>query len=72
MSVLIRKLTSRKLWLALSGVAMGVALALGADSTEMESLAGTVAALVSTVTYIVTEGKIDASFTQKNEVKNES
>ena len=57
---MIQKLTSRKLWMAIAGVATGVAMALGVDSTEITSVAGGVVALISCVTYIVTEGKIDA------------
>jgi phage shock protein PspC (stress-responsive transcriptional regulator) len=61
MSEIIHKLTSRKFWLAVAGVATGVAVALGADATEIESVAGTITALVSAVGYIITEGKIDTA-----------
>lgn len=60
MKELLRKLSSRKLWLALAGVATGIAMVLGADTTEIQTVAGAVTSLVSIVTYIVTEGKIDA------------
>ena len=54
------KLTSRKLWMAIAGVATGVAMVLGADASEINTVAGGVVALFSCVTYIATEGKIDA------------
>ena len=54
------KLTSRKLWMAIAGVATGVAMVLGVDATEITSVAGGVVALISCVVYIITEGKIDA------------
>ena len=60
MSNLIQKLTSRKLWMAIAGIVTGVAMALGAESTDIGTIAGAVTALVSVVTYIVTEGKVDA------------
>lgn len=60
MSNLIRKLTSRKLWLAIAGVITGIAMALGVEGSEITTVAGAVTALVSVVTYIVTEGKVDA------------
>ena len=60
MSNIMQKLTSRKLWMAIAGVATGVAMVLGVDSTEITSIAGGVVALISCVTYIITEGKIDA------------
>ena len=60
MSEILRKLSSRKLWLALAGIATGIAMALGAESTEISTVAGAVTAIASVVTYIITEGKIDA------------
>ena len=60
MNGILRKLTSRKLWMALAGIATGVAMALGAESTEISTVAGAVTAIASVVTYIITEGKVDA------------
>ena len=60
MSNILRKLTSRKLWMAIAGVATGIAMALGIDSTDVGTVAGAVTALVSVVTYIITEGRVDA------------
>lgn len=61
MSEILRKLTSRKLWLALAGVATGVAMVLGVEGSEITSVAGAVTAIASVITYIVTEGKVDAA-----------
>lgn len=69
MSEIMRKLTSRKLWMALAGVVTGIALALGAESSDVETVAGAVTALVSAVTYIITEGKVDAE-SVKNAVES--
>lgn len=60
MNEIIRKLSSRKLWLAIAGIATGVCMALGGDASDVQSVAGAVTALVSAVTYIITEGKVDA------------
>ena len=60
MSNLVRKLTSRKLWLSIAGVVTGIAMALGVEGSEITTVAGAVTALVSVVTYIITEGKVDA------------
>lgn len=57
---IIDKLASRKLWMAIAGVATGVAIILGAESTDIGTVAGAVTALISAMTYIITEGKIDA------------
>ena len=55
-----QKLKSRKLWAAVVGVIMGVAMVFGLDEGTITTIAGAVTALVSVVTYIVAEGKIDA------------
>ena len=65
MREIIHKLGSRKLWMAIAGVATGVAMALGADTSEISTIAGAVTALVSAVTYIVIEGKVDAESVKK-------
>lgn len=61
MSEILRKLTSRKLWLALAGVATGVAMVLGVEGSEITSVAGAATAIASVITYIITEGKVDAA-----------
>lgn len=60
MKIIVQKLTSRKLWMAVAGVATGIAMALGADSTEISTVAGAVVSVISCVVYIVMEGKVDA------------
>ncbi|NLV51049.1 MAG: hypothetical protein GXY20_10205 [Clostridiales bacterium] len=65
MSIL-RKLASRKLWLAIAGVATGIAMALGVDASDVSAIAGAVTAVISVVTYIITEGKIDAENVKAN------
>lgn len=55
------KLQSRKLWAAIVGVITGLAMVFGLDETVINTVAGAVVALGSLVTYIVTEGKIDAA-----------
>lgn len=54
------KLTSRKLWIAIAGIVAGIAIAFGVDASEIETVAGAVLSLISAVTYILTEGKVDA------------
>jgi hypothetical protein len=55
-----KKLMSRKLWLAIAGLATGLALVLGVDGGDISNVAGAVTAVASVITYIVTEGSIDA------------
>lgn len=65
MKEIMRKLSSRKLWTALAGIAAGLALAFGLDQEAVASTAGAVVSVVSVVTYIVTEGRIDAEGVKK-------
>lgn len=55
-----RKLTSRKLWAAIAGVVTGIAMVFGLDENIISTVAGAVVSLASVITYIVTEGKVDA------------
>ncbi len=56
-----QKLSSRKLWACVVGVIMGVAIAFGVDGDTISQVAGAVTSLISVVTYIIMEGKIDAA-----------
>ena len=55
-----RKLTSRKLWIAVAGFVTGVLVLFTAGATE-ETITGCVMALGSVVAYIVGEGLVDAA-----------
>ena len=58
---ILKKFKSRKLWVAVIGVLMGVAMIFGVDPNVAETVSGAVVAVVSVVAYIVTEGKSDAA-----------
>lgn len=55
------KFKSRKLWLAILNAAAGIAIALGADNNIVQVALGAGLALLSAVSYIVVEGKVDAA-----------
>lgn len=55
-----KKLSSRKLWAAVAGVVTGLAMVFGLDEGIISTVAGAIVSVASVVTYIVTEGKIDA------------
>ncbi len=61
MRVLIRKLASRKFLAAVAGFVAGLAMVFGLDEGIMTTVTGAVTALASAVTYIVTEGGVDAA-----------
>ncbi|WP_312281966.1 hypothetical protein [Oscillibacter sp.] len=61
MSTILRKLSSRKLWAAMAGIVTGLAMVFGLDENTISTVAGAVVSLASVLTYIMTEGKIDAA-----------
>lgn len=69
MDTLIKKLSSRKLWAAVAGLVTGLAMVFGLDENVISTVAGAVVSVASVITYIVTEGKVDAEGV-KNAVVN--
>ena len=61
METLKKKLSSRKLWAAIVGVLMGIAMVFGLDEGTITDVAGAVVSIASLMTYIITEGRIDAA-----------
>lgn len=55
-----RKLTSRKLWVAVAGFVTAIMLYRGADSGSIEAIGSLIMAGASVVAYIVGEGLVDA------------
>lgn len=59
MTDIIRKLTSRKLWIALAGITTGLAMVFGVEGGEITDVAGAVTAIASAITYIIAEATVD-------------
>ena len=57
----LKKLTSRKCLAALAGVATGLAMVFGVDETTISTVAGAVTTVASVVSYIMSEGMVDAA-----------
>lgn len=60
-----RKLSSRKLWAAMAGIVTGLAMVFGLDESTISSVAGAVVSVASVVSYIITEGRVDAESVKK-------
>ena len=60
-----RKLSSRKLWAAIAGIVTGLAMVFKLDENTVSSVAGAVVSVASVVSYIITEGKVDAEGVKK-------
>lgn len=69
METLKKKLSSRKLWAAVAGVVTGLAMVFGLDEGVINTVAGAVVSVASVITYIITEGKVDAE-SVKNAVES--
>lgn len=57
----VRKLTSRKLWVAVAGFATGLVLAFNGSAEVAETVSGVIMSAASVVAYIVGEGLTDAA-----------
>lgn len=55
-----KKLTSRKFWLAVAAFVSGLIVALGAEKSTAESVAGLILQGAAVVAYIIGEGLADA------------
>lgn len=60
-----RKLTSRKLWVALAGFIAGLIVAFGGDSEVAETVSGCILSGAAVIGYVIGEGLADSS--NKNE-----
>lgn len=58
---IVRKLTSRKLWLAVVGFVTGILLYLGKSEAEAAQIGALIMSAASVVAYIVGEGLADAA-----------
>lgn len=56
-----RKLSSRKLWLAIVGLVSGILIFLGKSEQEAAQIGGIIMSAASVISYILAEGWIDAS-----------
>lgn len=56
-----RKLTSRKLWVAIAGFVSGLIVAFDGDAEIAETVSGLILQAASVVGYIIAEGLTDAA-----------
>lgn len=61
-----RKLSSRKLWVTIIGVIVGLAATFGLEESEYGQIAGIVTSAVSVVSYVFGESRVDAANTAKS------
>lgn len=66
-----RKLTSRKLWLAIAGFVTGLILAFNGSAEVAETVSGIIMSGASVIAYIVGEGLADSAAVIEVEVPND-
>ena len=62
--IIIRKLSSRKLWLAVAMFVSGLITAFGGDGGTAEVVSGCIMQGAAVISYIVAEGWVDAENTK--------
>ena len=58
---IIRKLTSRKLWVAVAGLVSGIIIAANGDAETAETVSGIILQAASVIGYLLAEGLSDAA-----------
>ena len=66
----IRKLTSRKLWVALAGFIAGLVVAFGGSSETADTVSGCILSGAAVVGYIIGEGLADSSHKEDDDGDN--
>lgn len=56
-----RKLTSRKLWIAIAGFVSGLIIAFGGDESTASTVSGCILQGASVIGYLLAEGLADAA-----------
>lgn len=64
---ILKKLSSRKLWVAIAGFVSTLGIAFGVNSLTIEQVCAVIGALGTLCAYIFAEGYIDAKTEQKSE-----
>lgn len=62
--IIIRKLTSRKLWVAIAGFVSGLIVAFDGEATTAEAVSGLILQGASVLGYLLAEGLADAGNTE--------
>ena len=66
-SDIIRKLTSRKLWVAVAGLVSGLVIAFKGDAEVAETISGLILQAASVLGYLLAEGLADSAHVEEAE-----
>jgi phosphate/sulfate permease len=59
MNNILRKLSSRKLWVTIVGIVVGIAAAFGITENDYAQVVGLIGAIAAALNYVHTEGVVD-------------
>lgn len=59
---IIRKLTSRKLWMAIAGLVSGLVLAFGGGENVAQTVSGVILQAAAVIGYLIAEGLVDSGY----------
>lgn len=62
-----KKLTSRKLWVAVAGLVAGLIIAFNGDAETAETVSGVIMSAASVIGYTIGEGLADSAVTPREE-----
>ena len=65
-----RKLTSRKLWIAVAGFVTGIIIAFGGSDETANTVSGCIMSGAAVIAYTIGEGLADGNGTTKNKEDN--
>ncbi len=68
---IIRKLTSRKLWVTVAGFVSGLIIALGGEADTAETVAGCILQGAAVLGYLLAEGLTDYGATKQQQLPTE-
>lgn len=68
---IVRKLTSRKLWMAVAGFVAGLLVALGQSAATAETVSGLIMSGASVLGYLLAEGLADSAHAGGTETETE-
>ena len=67
---IMKKFTSRKFWMALAGLVVGILALFNVDGSTTTQISGVIMSLGSVIAYIIGEGLVDAAAANTNVIKS--
>lgn len=69
---ILRKLTSRKLWVSIVGIVVGLAAAFGITENDYAQMVGLIGSIASAIVYVFAEGGVDKASAKEGANSNDT